>query len=64
MGMGAEDWTERSTIMDSLTMKFTNPLELNEEDPLQIYRYMDAYPDFHLPTNGHPRVSKVLYANT
>ena len=36
MGMGAEGWTERSTIMDSLTMEFTNPLELNEEDPLQI----------------------------
>ena len=25
---------------------------------------MGAYPDFHQPTNGHPRVSEVFYANT
>ena len=63
-GMGTEGWTERSTSMDNLTIEFTNPLELREEDPLQTDRYMGAYPDFHLPTNGHPRISEVFYANT
>ena len=63
-GMGAEGWTEVSTIRDNLTMEFTNPLDLREDNPLQTDRYMDVYPDFHLPSDGHSGISKVFYANT
>ena len=63
-GMGAEGWTEMSTIQDNLTMDFTDPFELREDDPLQTDRYMDVYPDFHLPSEGHPKISEVYYANT
>ena len=63
-GMGAEGWTERSTIRDNLTMEFTDPLDLREDDPLQTDRYRNVYPNFHLPSDGHPRISEVFYANT
>ena len=62
--MGAEGWTEISTIRDNLTMEFTDPLDLREDDPLQTDRYRDVYPNFHLPSDGHPRISEVFYANT
>ena len=63
-GMGTEGWTMMSTNRDNLTMDFMNPLELREDDPLQTDRYMGAYPDFHLPSGGHLRISEVFYANT
>ena len=63
-GIGAEGWAEVSTTRDNLSMEFTDPLELREDDPLQTDRYMNVYPDFHLPSDGHPRISKVFYANT
>ena len=63
-GMGAEGWMERSTIRDNLTMEFTDPLDLREDDPLQTDRYRNVYPNFHLPSDGHPRISEVFYANT
>ena len=55
-GVGAEGWTEISTIRDNLTMEFTVPLGLREDDPLQTDRYRDVYPNFHLPSDGHPRI--------
>ena len=64
MEMGTEGWTEISTIMKDLTMDFPDPLELRDDDPLQTDRYMGAYPDFHLPADGHPRISEVFYTNT
>ena len=45
-------------------MEFTDPLGLREDDPLQTDRYRDVYPNFHLPSDGHPRISEVFYANT
>ena len=63
-GMGADGWTERSTIRDNLTMEFTDPLDLREDDPLQTDRYRDVYPNFHLSSDGHPRISEVFHANT
>ena len=61
--MGADGWMERSTIRDNMTMEFTDPLDLREDDPLQTDRYRDVYPNFHLPSDGHPRISEVFYAN-
>ena len=63
-GMGADGWMERSTVRDNLTMEFTDPLDLREDDPLQTDRYRDVYQNFHLPSDGHPRISKAFYANT
>ena len=63
-GMGAKGWTEVSTIRDNLTMEFMDPLGLRDDDPLQTNRYMDVYPDFHLPFDRHPRINEVFYANT
>ena len=63
-GMGADGWTERSTIRDNVTMEFTDPLDLKEDDPLQTDRYRGVYPNFHLPSDGHSRISEVFYANT
>ena len=46
-------------------MEFTDPLELRDDDPLQTDRYMDVYPDFHLPSDMDIlRISEVFYANT
>lgn len=63
-GMGTEGWTEVSSVRDNLSMDFTDTLELHEDDPLQTDRYVGAYPDFHMPLDGHPRISEVFYANT
>ena len=38
-GMGAEGWTEISTIRGNLIMEFTDPLDLRGDDPLQTDRY-------------------------
>ena len=63
-GMGTNGWMERSTVRDNLTMEFTDQLDLKEDDPLQTGRYRDVYPNFHLPSDGHPRISEAFYANT
>ena len=63
-GKVIEGWIEMSTIRDNLTMNITDPLELKEDDSLQTDRYMGAYLDFCLPSDGHPRISEVFYANT
>ena len=63
-GMGADGWTDRSTVKDNLPTEFTDPLDLREDDSLQSDRYRDVYPNFHLPSDGHPRMNEVFYANT
>ena len=62
--MGAEGWMERSTIRDNLTMEFTAPLDLREDNLLQTDRYKNVYPNFHLPSDRHPWVSEVFYTTT
>ena len=56
--MGAEGWTEVSTISDNLTMEFTDPLELRDDDPLQTDRYMGVYLDFHLHLTDIPELAE------